>query len=324
MKLFKKKPFGKAAFRRTFMSALVLNAALLSSVSYGKAVKYDFDGNRYSDLPVASSWGMGILSLSGSTLTSKFIAANGTNFDGWSLNTANNHFGPIEDYDGCGKTELLITNANGLGIFRLQYNSMEQIVSVNNGTRLSGGWLFNSKDNKIGPVGDFDNDGNMEMLISSGWGFGILRVTGNTLACVTAVANGSRIGGWMVNTANDEYGPVGNFDGLGQKEILISNSWGIGSLKFYNNSLSMESMFGNGTTIGLFKLNTDNCNLQLAGNFVYNNSRSCLIMTSPEGITAFNFSNNVINVVAQKQTNSWIGSWKLDMSCNQFGPGRLF
>jgi hypothetical protein len=52
----------------------------------------DFDGDGMAEIPVTSPWGIGILRLSGNTLTAPMMAPNGTPFGGWLLNTADNRF----------------------------------------------------------------------------------------------------------------------------------------------------------------------------------------------------------------------------------------
>ena len=53
-------------------------------------------------------------------------------------------------------------------------------VLAPNGTRF-GGWLLNTADNYFGTVVDFDGDGRDEIVVTSPWGIGILKLSGNTL-----------------------------------------------------------------------------------------------------------------------------------------------
>ena len=76
----------------------------------------DLDGNGTSDVLVHSPWGLGYLALTSSGMTAPAMAANGTRFDGWLLNTADNRFGPIADVDGDGRDEVVVTSPWGLGI----------------------------------------------------------------------------------------------------------------------------------------------------------------------------------------------------------------
>ena len=47
------------------------------------------------------------------------MAANGTAIGSWTLNTAENQFGPMGDYDGDGAVELMVTSATGLAVLKL-------------------------------------------------------------------------------------------------------------------------------------------------------------------------------------------------------------
>ena len=74
-----------------------------------------------------------------------------------------------------------------------------------NGTRF-GGWLLNTGDNYFGPVGDYDGDGKAELLVTSPWGIGILDQAGATLAAPTMKPNGTRFGGSLLNTIDNDLG----------------------------------------------------------------------------------------------------------------------
>src|SRR2546423_617355 len=117
--------------------------------------KSDFDGDGIAEIPVTSPWGMGILKLSGNTLTAPMMAPNGTRFGGWLLNTADNRFSPVGDVDGDGKAEILVTSPWGIGVFKLSGNTFNVPMMAPNGTRF-GGWLLNTVDNHVESIADFD------------------------------------------------------------------------------------------------------------------------------------------------------------------------
>ena len=60
-------------------------------------------------------------------------------------------------------------------------------------------------------VGDVDGDGITEVIVTSPWGIGILKQAGATMSAPMMAPNGTRFGGWLLNTADNEVGPVGRF-----------------------------------------------------------------------------------------------------------------
>src|SRR5690349_12271052 len=149
----------------------------------------DFDGDGHSEIPVNSPWGLGILKLSGGTLTSPMMAANGTRFGGWLLNTADNRFDFNADLDGDGRYEMFINSPWGIGVLKQAGGTMNAMVMAPNGTRF-GGWLLNTADNRFGPTGDFDGDGKPEILVTSPWGIGIWKLSAGTFTVPMMAPNG--------------------------------------------------------------------------------------------------------------------------------------
>jgi hypothetical protein len=133
------------------------------------------------------------------------MAPNGTRFDGWLLNTADNTFGLASDLNGDGRAELLVTSPWGVGILEQAGSTMTAPMMAPNGTRF-GGWLLNTADNRLGSAADYDADGRAEILVTSPWGVGILERSGSTLAAPMMAPNGTRFGGWLLNTVDNDFG----------------------------------------------------------------------------------------------------------------------
>ena len=51
---------------------------------------------------------------------------------------------------------------------------------------------------------DFDGDRVDELLITSPWGIGVLEKAGSTLTSVMLRPNGTRFGGWLLNTVDNQ------------------------------------------------------------------------------------------------------------------------
>jgi len=294
---------------------------LLNTVDNRFPQKGDFEGDRRSELLVTSPWGIGVLRRYRTTYRGVMLAPNGTRFGGWLLNTADNAFGPVGDFDGDGRKEILVRSPWGIGLLKLTNNpgpayTFGPLVMARNGTRF-GGWLLNTTDNQFGPVGDFNGDGRDELLISSPWGLGMLKLSGSTFDAVMMAPNGARFGGWLLNTADNWLGPVGDFNRDGSDEFVIASPWGLGLLKLSGNSLTPLTMSPNGTRFGGWLLNTFDNRIWAAAD-LDGDRRDELLITSPWGIGVLAWSAGAINSVMLAPNGTRFGGWLLNTSDNQF------
>ncbi len=297
------------------------NGWLLNTVDNRFPQKGNFIGNRRSELLVTSPWGIGVLQRFRSSYRALMLASNGTRFGGWLLNTADNEFGPVGDFDGDGRKEILVRSPWGIGVLKLTtgpgrtYN-FQPLMMAANGTRFDG-WLLNTTDNQLGPVGDFDGDGRDEIMISSPWGLGMLKLSGNSFEVVMMAPNGTRFGDWLLNTADNWLGPVGDFDGDGKDEIMISSPWGLGMLKLSGDSLDVVMMAPNGTRFGGWLLNTFDNRLWAAAD-LNGDGRDELFISSPWGIGVLAISAGRMNSLMLAPNGTRFGGWLLNTADNQF------
>ena len=294
---------------------------LLNTADNRFVQKGDFDGDRRSELLVTSPWGIGVLKRYRTTYKAVMLAPNGTRFGDWLLNTADNTFGPVGDFDGDGRKEILVSSPWGIGLLKLSTNpgaatTFRPLMMAANGTRF-GGWLLNTADNQFGPVGDFDGDGKDEILVTSPWGIGMLKLNGNRLDAVMMAPNGTRFGDWLLNTADNWLGPVGDFDRDGRDEFVISSPWGLGMLKLSGNTLTPITMAPNGTRFGGWLLNTFDNRIWAAAD-LDGDGRAELLITSPWGIGVLAWSAGAINCPMHEPNGTRFGGWLLNTADNQF------
>jgi hypothetical protein len=278
----------------------------------------DFDGDGRAEIPVTSPWGLGLLKLAGNTLSSPVMAQNGTRFGGWLLNTADNRFDLMADFDGDGRVEALVTSPWGVGVLRESGGSMNAVMLAANGTRF-GGWLLNTGDNRFGPVADYDGDGKPEILITSPWGIGILKLVGNTFNVLMMAPNGTRFGGWLLNTADNRFGPVGDLDGDGRAEILVTSPWGLGVMKYSGGTLTVVMMAPNGTRFGGWLLNTGDNQVTTLADYD-GDGRAEILISSPWGIGFLKLSGATLTSPIMCPNGSRIGGWLLNTLDNRLGP----
>jgi len=286
------------------------------------AKRGDFDGDGKAEIPVSSPWGVGLLKLSGATLTSPIMAPNGTRFGGWLLNTADNRFDLIGDFDGDGKTEMLVTSPWGIGVLKASGSTYAAPVMASNGTRF-GGWLLNTADNRFGPIGDFNGDGRVEILVTSPWGIGIFQLSGGTFTVLMMAENGTRFGGWLLNTADNRFSPIGDVDGDGKQEILITSPWGIGILKLSGATLTAPMMAPNGTRFGGWLLNTVDNHVVTSAD-LDGDGRDEIVISSPWGIGVLELSGSTLNAQMMAPNGTRFGNWLLNTLDNRIGPAADF
>lgn len=294
---------------------------LLNTVDNRFPQKGDFDGDRKSELLVTSPWGIGVLRRYRTTYQGVMLAPNGTRFGGWLLNTGDNVFGPVGDFDGDGRKEILVRSPWGIGVLKLTNTpgpayTFQPVMMAPNGTRF-GGWLLNTTDNQFGPVGDFDGDGRDEFMISSPWGLGMLKLSGSTLTAVMMSPNGTRFGGWLLNTADNWLGPAGDFNKDRRDEFVIASPWGLGMLGLSGGTLSPLSMSPNGTRFGGWLLNTFDNRIWAAAD-LDGDTRDELLITSPWGIGVLAFASGAITSLMLSPNGTRFGGWLLNTGDNQF------
>ena len=292
---------------------------LLNTADNSFGAAGDFDGDRSIEILLTSPWGLGILKEAGATMVTSMMAPNGTRFGGWLLNTKDNSFGPVGDYDGDGHAEILVTSPWGIGVLKLTGGTLSPVMMAPNGTRF-GGWLLNTADNSFGPVGDLDGDGRAEILVTSPWGLGVFKLSGGSFSVPVMAANGTRFGGWLLNTADNSFGPAGDFDGDGHREVLVTSPWGAGIFKLSGSTFNVPMMAANGTRFGGWLLNTVDNRLATGADYD-GDARAELLATSPWGIGLLKQSGSTLAAPMMAPNGTRFGGWLLNTDDNDFGYG---
>ena len=276
----------------------------------------DFDGDGRAEIPIRSPWGIGLLELSGTALTCPALQPNGTRFGGWLLNTADNVFVDAGDFDGDRRAEMLVTSPWGIGVLEQAGATFGGPALIPNGTRV-GGWLLNTADNRVGPVGDFDGDGTDEWLMVSPWGLGVMELRNGAFNCLALQPNGTRLGGWTLDTAVDRFGPVGDIDGDGRAEFLVTSPNGIGILKLSGSTFTSLAVVTNGTRMGGWLLNTADNHFWAFGDFD-GNGRADLLVTSPWGLGVLALQSGALTSTVMAPNGQFYGGWRLNTLDNRF------
>lgn len=281
----------------------------------------DFNGDKKDDILISSGSGIAILTMSGNTLTSLAVAYNGTSFSGgWRLDTTNNKFSAIGDFNGDQKAEILLTSPWGFGVISLNGNSFTSPVCAPNGTWF-GSWNSNTYDNTISGVGDFDGDNKKEIIITSGWGIGIIKLQSNTFTSLVVAPNETVFGSWKFNTSSKIWCQA-DINGDRRDEILVTNPSGLGVLRYNGTSLTSIVSQPNGTRFGGWLLDTSCNTIEGTGDF-NDDGKKDVVVKSPWGIGILNLSGNTFTTFSLKPYNSVLGNWTLASDNKIRGIGKF-
>ncbi|MFE3053503.1 FG-GAP repeat domain-containing protein [Nocardia sp. NPDC059236] len=162
---------------------------------------------------------------------------------------------------------------------------------------------------------DFDGDGKAEVLIESEWGIGVLKQNGANLTATVMAQNGTRLGGWNLNTANDDVALVGDFDGDGVAEVLVRSGWGIGVLKQNGANLTATVMAQNGTRLGGWNLNTTERGFHdqfVAAADFDGDGKAEVLIESEWGIGVLKQNGANLTATAMAKSGTRLGGWLLN------------
>ena len=293
----------------------------------GQARVGDMDGDGRDEILVSSPWGIAILKEHHKTMTSLVTTPNGNRIGDWVLETADNHFRLIADFDGLGRAGIFVTSSWGIAILKYDAGALSVLISAPNGTRL-GDWVLDSAVNLFGPALDFDGDGQSEILVTSSWGLGILKYANGSFSSIAMVANGTDLdNGWTLDTAVNTFGPAADFNGDGADEILVTGASGIGILGIGGPATVIAiATAQNGSDIGGWDLDSVTNVFGQAGNYsggVFGSGgsgRAELLVSSPLGVGILVYGEAAVETVAVIPNGPLTGGWNLQTGANLLGP----
>ncbi len=281
----------------------------------------NFTGGPAHEILLTSSWGIGVLGLTGSTLTSVVIQPNGTRFGGWMFDSRANQIIGFGDMDGDGIDELVIISDWGIGVLKATGNTFNSLMLAPNGTMFDG-WLFNSRQNTIHSVADFDGDNQAEILITSNWGIGILKLQTNQLISIAMHANGSNLNGYNLNTRTGRIAAVGKLAGGNQRCILITDSDGLHVLQFHRGSLRQIANLQNGQRVDGWLLNTGD-NIFGPVSDLDGDGHDELVVTSPWGLGILKVQGDTFRCQTLHAYGTRLGDWILERDDRVVGVGNF-
>ena len=280
----------------------------------------DFNGDGKDDILVSSGWGMGILTLSGSTLTTLAITPRRSVLGGWYFDESTSVLG-FGDFNGDGKDDLLVSNflGNRLGVLTRNGSTFTSLVVGREGSWF-GGWRY-GRTNAIRHIGDFNGDGKDDIVVTSYWGIGILTLSGSTFTSIVAQPRHTRFGNWHYGNDTRIQG-VGDFNGDNRDDLLVTSDWGIGILTRRGSSLTSLILKPNHMWFGNWHfdstINDIDQIVDLDGD-----SRDDIVVRSDWGIGVLKLVGTSFTLIDSSRHQRVLGGWYFDDENFIAGSGNL-
>ncbi len=286
----------------------------------------DFNGDSRDDFIVTSNWGIGIITHDGTSWRQLLCKPNGTSFGGWNFQSKDNKIAGIGDFNGDGKDDIVITSDWGIGILRL-YGSTLRALMIKPRDTWFGRWRYDARVNrgrdKIEGIGDFNNDNKADILIKSSWGIGILTLRSSSLYALMAKPANTWFGAWRynagVNTGNDKLEDIGDFNGDGKDDVLITSSWGIGILTLSGSSMTSMVAKPRNTWFGSWRYNASvnrGNDRILAVADLNGDGKDEILISSSWGIGLLALRGSSFVSLVAKPNGTRFGSWSYQSSSN--------
>ena len=243
--------------------------------------------------------GLGILQLAHNAIAANHVHPDKAWIEGWNFDRALNHLKGIGDIDGDGVDEFMISSEWGLGVLKHDGQRWRQLLVAPRDTWF-GGWRYDAtvnrgRDKIIGAANLTGTRAN-ELLVTSTWGLGCLSWNGSSFNTSFILQNGHRIGGWMLNTADNKIEGFGNFNSTSQKEILLTSPWGLGILSLQP-SASLVMAANNTMLAGGWRINTADNRIAAIADFD-GDGKDEILITSPWGIAILKVQGSALVTVA--------------------------
>jgi hypothetical protein len=277
-----------------------------------------YDGGTCTCVHDPGKKGLGILGLRGGKLVDRAIVPEEDWIGGWHYGRTNT-VRATGDFNGDRRADLVITSGWGLGLLTHGGSLWRALAVVANGTRL-GGWNLDAGGDRIVGVGDFSGDGKDDLVVASGWGIGVLRHTGASFTHVMMAPTGTRFGGWNFNVAGDKLHGVGDFDGNGRADLLVSSGWGLAVLTLSGSTLTPVVAAPSGTRLGAWNYNAATDVIRGIADFD-GDGKDDILITSGWGLGVLTLRSGALTHLAMHASGAPIGAWNYARTDQLWGTG---
>jgi len=269
----------------------------------------NFTDTAKQQILVWSNWGIATLGYAGGTMTPTRIHSNGTRFGGWLLGTNDNVYAGHGRFNAGGLQQMVVTSPWGLGIIGL--DSGTALFMAQNGTRL-GDWLLGTDNNRIRLIADLDGDGVDEIVITSPWGLGVLKMLNGKLQSIAQHPNGDNLHGYVLNIGHN-FALADRLTGTARHQVVVTSDSGFHVLELAGNRLNRIAFAANGSRIDGWLVGTQSDNQLLALGDVTGDGRADMAVRSPWGIGVLTLgTDSNLHLRTSAPYGTALGDWHLE------------
>jgi hypothetical protein len=252
---------------------------------------------------------LGVLGLE-TQLTSRAVHPRQTWIDGWNFSPAGQYIRGSGDMDGDGRDEFVITSDWGIGLLEHEGGRFRCPFGSPRDTWF-GGWRYDASINpgrdRIMAVQNFTGSAKRELLVWSSWGMTTLEFTGS-MTPTRIHANGVRLGGWVLNTADNWYAGSGRFDSDSRHDMALTSPWGLGLISLQAGTSIF--MAANGSRLGDWQLDTRSDRIHLIADFD-GDGRDEIVIGGRRGIAVLKLVENRLIAIALHEFGANLGGYLL-------------
>jgi hypothetical protein len=271
----------------------------------------DFDGDQHADFILRSPWGLGIVSVVSGYFTSLVLHDHTESLGDFEFNREDRIVG-IGDFDNDSFDEILIQTHNSLGILGLDPSDNLLCEFKCSEGQWMGSWHYGA-DNEILGTGNFNQDGMVDFLIGSTWGFGIISCSETDgMTTLFLAAAGTMLGDWLLGP-DDTVCCIGDFNGDMKDDWMFRNSSEIGIMTLDESDVPHRiNTVRIGTRMGNWLYGHDD----VVGVGDYDgDGRDEFIIKSPWGIGIIGRTDDgTLSDVAMVEYSHFMGSWRLGIA----------
>jgi hypothetical protein len=269
----------------------------------------DFDGDGRDEILLTSASGIAIIELDREFWRALVSRPNGR-FGEWNFDSNVNKVAGIGDFNGDGRADILVTSVWGIGILTRSNSTLTSLLTKPNGSAF-GAWRYSSATDEV-RLGDFDGDGDADILVKRDDGIGVLTYSGGNLVSLAAATSGAWLGNWNFSGAENDVAEVGDLDGNGRTDIVVRSPTWIGALTLEGSALTSLAVKQHGTAFGAWVFDSA-ADAIIGVADLSGDGRDDLLVKNNAFIGVWSLLGGTFGAIVRRPNGSRFGDWRYNL-----------